>query len=157
MNRRRSLGISTIAVMVMLTVAALGVAGWEHYQKRQARAAHEAAVASANARMDGAKAQWFDALRLATSTPRIGLAGPMGSLQSIRQNVEQIDVPACLAPNKNHLLKGMNEAIDGMLAFMRNDMGKYELDAYTAEKVQSMSANFAEYEKKPVPCEQKKT
>lgn len=157
MTFKHSRGVSTLAVIVLVAVIAVGYAGWNSYQKSQARAAHEAAVAAANTKMDSARAQWIDALRLATSTPRIGLAGPMGSLQAIRQGVQQLDVPECLAPNKQHLINGMNEALEGMLAFMRNDLGKYEMEEFTTKKAEAMSASFAEYDKKPVPCAQKKT
>lgn len=156
MTFNRARGISTLAVIVLVAAIAIGYTGWNSYQKSQARAAHEAAVAAANTKMDNARAQWIDALRLATNTPRIGLAGPMGSLQAIRQGVQQLEVPECLAQNKQHLIKGMNEAMDGMLAFMRNDLGKYELEDFTTQKAQAMSASFAEFDKKPVPCAQKK-
>jgi len=149
-------GISSLGVIVLIFAIAGGYVGWSYYQKKQSQAAHEAAVATANSAMDKSKAQWMDALRLATSTPRIGLAGPMGTLQAIRQGVRQLEVPECLAQNKQHLITGMNEAMDGMLAFMRNDMGKYELDDFTTQKVQAMTVSFAEFDKKPVHCAQKK-
>lgn len=157
MTFNRSRGISTLTVIVLIAVVAIGYTGWNSYQKGQVRAAHEAAVAAANTRMDNARAQWIDALRLATNTPRIGLAGPIGSLQAIRQGVQQLEVPSCLAQNKQHLISGMNEALEGMLAFMRNDLGKYELEDFTTKKAEAMSASFAEFDKKPVPCAQKKT
>ncbi|MCE1193163.1 MAG: hypothetical protein LWW96_13530 [Acidovorax sp.] len=157
MKRSRTKGVSTLAVIALLVVAGIGYVGWNSYQKSQARAAHEAAVASANASMDKMKVQWLDALRLATSTPRLGMAGPISSLQAIRQNAQQLEVPECLTPNKQNLVTGMNEALEGVLAFMRNDMGKYDLEEFTLKKITAMNDRFLEFEKKPVPCLAKKT
>lgn len=156
MKTQRTRGISTVAIIGLVLVLAIFYTGWTAYQKKQSREAHAAAVAASIASMDKARAQWLDTMRLAVSTPRIGLAGPVGSLQTQRQNVQELPVPWCLAPNKEHLLSGMNEALEGMLAFMRNDMGKFELEDFTAQKAQAMAANFAEYDKKPTPCVEKK-
>lgn len=156
MTRTRNIGVSTLAVIGLLLIIGLGYTGWTAYKKAQDRAAFAAAVSSANEKLDKAKAQWVDALTIATSTPRIGLAVPITNLQKIRQEVQALDVPQCLSESKGHLVKGMNEGLDGMLTFMRNDMHKYELEEFTQNKAKLMAASFAEYSKKDTACPVKK-
>lgn len=149
-------GISTLGLIGVLAIAGLGYIGWAAYQKAQAKAAFSAAVSNSIERMDKSKAQWADAMTIATSTPRIGLAGPVSNLQKIRQEVQAIDVPDCLANSKQHLVKGMNHGVEAMLAFMRNDLPSYALDAVTAEKATLMASEFERYSKKDTVCVFKK-
>lgn len=76
---------------------------------------------------DGAKAldllnavarRWDDALHLADSTPRIQLATQISNLQQIRRDVEDQDWPECAQGAQRALVKAMNAAIDGFIAFM---------------------------------------
>lgn len=155
MRRRKIRGVSMLAVIALLLGLGISYAGWNSYQRSQARAAHQAAVSTSIASMDKAQSQWMDAMKVASASPRIALATPMAGLQSLRQSVQALPVPECLAANKQHLIKGMDEGLEGMFAFMRNELPKYELEDLTTKKMQLMMASFAEYDKKPTPCLQK--
>jgi len=62
--------------------------------------------------------RWLDAARLADTTSRIALSGPVSSLQQIRRDTDDIQVPSCLRLAKGHMVVGMDYAIDGFLLFM---------------------------------------
>lgn len=156
MKRARIRGMSILKFVALLVALVGAYATWSAYQKSHLRAAHQAAVAASIANMDKAQSQWVDAMRVAGAAPRVALAGPVAGLQSIRQTVMGLDVPDCLIPNQQHLVRGMDAGIDGMLAFMRNDLPKYELEEFTSQKMQLMKASFTAYEEKPAVCPQKR-
>lgn len=62
--------------------------------------------------------EWDDAYDVAASTSRISLAGPISDLQSAMRDVENLEVPGCLAQVKFYRLAGMDLAIAGFLSFM---------------------------------------
>lgn len=63
-------------------------------------------------------AEWSDAVTLADSTPRMSLAGPIQSLQTIKRKAEALDAPACVAHVKSGLTGAMGTTIDSYLTFM---------------------------------------
>lgn len=70
-------------------------------------------------------ARWNDALKLADSTARIALSGPVGKLQEIKREAESLMVPACLVEPKKKMIEGMNKMVDGFMQFMGDaDIGK---------------------------------
>ena len=71
---------------------------------------------------DGILARWNDAVKVASTTGRISLSGPVAALQAIRREAEQIVPPPCLDAGKAELIKSMESTEKGFLAFMRNEL-----------------------------------
>lgn len=70
---------------------------------------------------------WDDAVAVAGSTPRIGLAQPIAELQRIRREVQQQQWPVCARRAQQLLVEAMSAYIDGMVGFMGQRSG-YEVD-----------------------------
>lgn len=145
-------GISTLAVLATAVVLALGYLGWNAYKKSEARAEQVQAVAVANTQLEKAVKRWSDAMSLAASTPRVGLAGPIAALQSIRLEVQEMAVPKCLHESRGFLVTGMNAGLEGMLAFMRQDVPKYEMDDYVAGKSKAMNESIQRFQDRSGVC-----
>lgn len=64
--------------------------------------------------------RWEDAVKVASTTSRISLSGPVANLQSIRREAEQLTVAPCMDRAKSSLIESMGSTIDGFLEFMRN-------------------------------------
>ena len=71
--------------------------------------------------VDDLLARWGDAMQIASSTSRVALATPVGVLQSIKREAEQLTVPPCLDSGKAELVKSMEASVEGYLVFMRNE------------------------------------
>jgi hypothetical protein len=65
------------------------------------------------------EAKWKDSLRVASSTSRIALSGPVLRLQDIKRELEIISVSSCLKSAKGHLLEHMEISISALLLFMQ--------------------------------------
>ncbi len=63
--------------------------------------------------------RWVDALKVAKSTARISLAGPLSDLQAIRRDVAVLDPPTCIADAHNALIRHMDHSIESFLLFMQ--------------------------------------
>lgn len=65
--------------------------------------------------------KWSDALAVAGSTPRIGLASPVQNLQSIKRELEskKANTP-CEEAMKGNLLQAYDYTIKGFLSFMQD-------------------------------------
>jgi len=100
-------------VMVILIAAGL-FGGWYFFGP-----CGVARVNSANEDIGKILQQWSAANAVAGNTSRIALDGPIMRLQEIRQQASELKVPPCLEDAKHNLVLGMDEAIDGYLAFMR--------------------------------------
>lgn len=76
--------------------------------------------------------KWTDASRLASSTGRIALSGPVSALQALHRETEAMIVPPCLDQAKAALVKGMGHEVDGFVIFMQNpvDMGSLLAQGY---------------------------
>lgn len=71
--------------------------------------------------------RWNDGIQLAATTPKIALSSPVGNLQAIRRDLEDLTVNECLRDAKTLLIEHMNLAIEGFFAFMRDE--KYLTDS----------------------------
>jgi hypothetical protein len=65
--------------------------------------------------------EWDDAMAVANSTSRIGLAGPIGNLQAIKREADRLEVPPCLEWTQTRLIKMMEHGINGFLAFASDE------------------------------------
>lgn len=63
-----------------------------------------------------------DALQLAAATPRGALAGSVANLQAIARETAALSIGSgCMAAPQRDLVAGMEEAVQGFLAFMRDE------------------------------------
>lgn len=65
--------------------------------------------------------EWDDANKIAGSTSRIGLAGPVAELQKIRRSVTDMNPPECAREVETLLVNHMDKTIDGYLSFMADE------------------------------------
>lgn len=65
--------------------------------------------------------RWIDAEKLASSTSRIALAGPVGALQELRRQAEGLRPASCLADAHKSLVSLVGASVDGYISFMRHD------------------------------------
>lgn len=72
--------------------------------------------------IDELLARWDDALKVASSSSRVSLSGPVTLLQSTRREAEQLTLPPCMDEAKTSLVASMNSTIQGFVVFMRNEL-----------------------------------
>ncbi|OGV75641.1 MAG: hypothetical protein A3I83_09490 [Methylotenera sp. RIFCSPLOWO2_02_FULL_45_14] len=65
--------------------------------------------------------RWYDAIVLASSTPRISLSGPISNLQSISRDLETTEVSDCLGEAKASLSVAMATMVQANLMFLQQD------------------------------------
>jgi PHP family Zn ribbon phosphoesterase len=61
--------------------------------------------------------EFNDAVKVAESTSRISLSGPISELQAIAREINDLKVPACLEPAKKYYYKSADNEIMALLAF----------------------------------------
>lgn len=96
--------------------------------------------------------RWVDAERLASSTGRIAMAGPVASMQAVQREAEGMTVPACLTNARRALVDLTTQSTTALIEFMR----KNELQAmvYTlADRGSLVRAFEAEIER--ATCEKR--
>jgi hypothetical protein len=79
-----------------------------------------AAVSKAIYEIAARSERWSDAVRLASRTPRIGLAAVVKDMQEQIRSNEDLPFPACLGPGKSAWLESQREVVEGFLGFMEN-------------------------------------
>lgn len=116
-RQTQSLGIKAL----MVTAAIVGV-GYFAYSKNVERLRLERLqeVDAGVALIKNADAKWKDASKLASSTGRIALSGPVGKLQDLHREVGGIAVPTCLIGARDRLAQLVMLDVDVYLQFMRN-------------------------------------
>ena len=62
--------------------------------------------------------RWADAEKLALSTGRIALAGPVANMQALQREVESMALPQCLAEPHKLLTELTKKSTQGLLDFM---------------------------------------
>lgn len=72
---------------------------------------------TAMAAFDPLVTSFDDQTRLAQSTSRIALSGPLGQMQETRRNAQSATLPRCAEPARTRLVAAMNDRIDEFLAF----------------------------------------
>lgn len=152
MNSAKMRGVSTLAFMAGLAVLLVAAFAWGGYQKSQRKAEAAQAIVVANERLDRAHKQWMDAMQVVRSTPRVGLSTPVLTMQALRQEVHGLALPRCLEKSREHFVAGMDAQLEGIVAFIRADMDKEALRAYTTAKTRLMNENFVEFGNKASAC-----
>lgn len=62
--------------------------------------------------------RWADADKLARTTPRVALAGPVASLQALQREAEGMSVAECLAPAGKALTTLVTRSTESIIEFM---------------------------------------
>lgn len=65
--------------------------------------------------------RWADAEKLALSTGRIALAGPVATMQAIQREAEAMTPPTCLAESHKLLVSLAKKSTEGLIKFMGKD------------------------------------
>lgn len=128
-KRNRQTGLSAgiiILVLVLLVGSFIGWKVWQGHTKRveQARIAKEAQVAIKQ--IQGLATQYEDQIKLAASTGRIALSGPVDKLQTTRRQLQAITVPKCLERSKGLTSQAMDTGVNIFLDFMQDKPSEEE-------------------------------
>ena len=121
-SRATQFGLSGIGKLLLVVLIALvAVFGYRKYtasqlEKRQASARTE--VQEAQKRLLTFSNRWGDASRLASSTSRIALSGPVATLQQLQREPGEIPVPKCLEQGRKHLAEAIRLEVESFLTFM---------------------------------------
>lgn len=94
--------------------------------EKAAAAKSNDALATSLKAIDDLMLRWVDTVKVADSTSRAALSGPLTQLQAIRRETQDLAVPPCLAAGRAELVKGMDLIIQAFLDFMGHtgDLGK---------------------------------
>lgn len=124
MTQQRGFGLFHI-ILIIIIVATGGVS-WKAYQKQQAEAEIKANLDRERAEikksineLNAIFEKWGDADKLATSAPRVALAGPVARLQEIKRETAAMNIAPCLLDAKTALVEGMSLRIDAYVSFMQ--------------------------------------
>lgn len=117
-GRSRGLVLLLCAVGV-LGVVAVGYRGWLEYEHRKVAASLET--------LNGFLVRLNDGLRIASSTGRIALAGPVKDLQTINREIRAFEPYGCADKPHAALASAASGFVDGFLEFMGNDKSTGEL------------------------------
>ncbi|MDO9568907.1 MAG: hypothetical protein Q7J58_05935 [Hydrogenophaga sp.] len=78
--------------------------------------------------------RWIDAEQLAIAADRSALVGPIASMQTIRRDVEMLQVPECLEKSRAALLALVSNTTKNMLEFMSRT-GADDLKFFLIERI----------------------
>ena len=95
--------------------------------------------------------RWVDAERLASSTARIALAGPVATMQSVQREAEALTVPQCLSDARRALVELTTQSTTGLIEFMRKN--EFQSMMYTFDRGSLVRAFESEIER--ASCEKR--
>lgn len=113
--------LGSVAVMCGLVLAATAIPGCGGAFDQDSR---QDKFVEGMRQIEATYARWQDANRLANSTSRIALSGPVTSMQNQRQAMAAIPATGCLADVQRGYVQYMSEIESAYLAFMGNDEKK---------------------------------
>jgi hypothetical protein len=139
-------GIYLIIFVIFVCAAFSGLGAWYYFDGPCGTKKVEQAVIQ----MDDLLNKWVDAENIAGSAPRISLAGPISNLQSIRTEFSNLEVPVCMEKSKSELLSGMENALQGYIAFLGQE-SDYTVGGYFDEAT-THTKNFTDLMKEVEAC-----
>jgi hypothetical protein len=101
-------------------------------------------------KFDDVVARWEDADRVAGSAARIAMTQPVGVLQALHREAEQLQAPPCLESGKENLIDAMRETVDGYIAFMQNTLKLG--DQFAQQHFAKATPRFAKYKEERTAC-----
>ncbi len=108
--------LTVLSILLGIVLIAGGV-GWHYFYGP----CGVARVNEASQKLSKQAQIYNDAFNIASSTPRIALAGPVADLQRIQRETEDVQVPKCLETAKQELVWSIDAAVKGYLAFMGDE------------------------------------
>lgn len=132
--------------LLILLGAGGGAYAYTMKQKRDEIAATRASLSQ----LHDAAARFSQAVKLASSTGRIALAGPVKDLQTITNEIKALRPTGCAVPAHEPLIRASTETVDSFLAFMRGSA--YESQSSSA--MEAASEHVQIYRKKVEECAQ---
>jgi len=152
MTKQRGFGLFHIILIII--IVAIGSVSWKTYQKRQIEAEIKASLEKERAdikiSVTDLKAifeKWGDADKLASSSPRVALAGPVARLQEIKRETGAMNIAPCLKDAKTALVEGMSLRIDAYVSFMQQ--------RNLADEMIASIGKFHEFEQIMLACKDK--
>lgn len=142
-SRKSQNGISIGSVVLTLVLASGGFIGWKAWQgyTKRAEQAKEAAAAQISIKQIQVLAgQYDDQIKLAASTSRMALSGPVERLQTTRRQLQGLVVPACLERSKGLASQAMDAGVNIFLDFMQQKTS----DEESGVRAERMGKQFGE-------------
>lgn len=106
-----------VIAAIALAIIGLGAFGWFYTSGPCGTSKVNAALDEMQATFD----QFDRAMNVASSTPRMGLPGPIGRMSDIAHDMGELEVPGCMVKARNLMVGAMDAGIDAFLAFMAQD------------------------------------
>lgn len=122
---RKQRGAAWLVVLVALAVGLGGYAAWRAYKKGEARkvaAAELQVLNEVDAKIALVLRVWGDGYRLAVSSPRIAVPVHIASMQATVRELDALPAVPCLATARAEVRRVLMASIDGMVAFVRQDV-----------------------------------
>lgn len=129
-RQTQSMGLKTV-----LLVAVSGVGGYFAYgtYQQSLRQERQQVVDAGVARIKSVTIKWTDASKLAASTSRVAVSGPVSNLQSLQREISSLAVPACLIGVRDNLALAVKYEVDRFLIFMRDTDYKFNGEYFEFE------------------------
>ena len=90
--------------------------------------------------------RWVDAIKVASSTPRMALAQPVGELQKLKRELEtRTAVNNCDKVMQQSLHASFDYAIDGLLAFMQDNEYRSKINSDLSSEYMDKSIALINY------------
>lgn len=143
-------GFGLFHIIIIVAIVFVGGLGWRAHQKAELAAAHaqeKAEIEKSFGEMRALFGRWADAEKLASSAPRVALAGPVASLQEIKRQVAALTVAPCLVEAKQALETGMSYRVDAYIAFMQQSSISADMEVSTGQ--------FEKFSKLALACKEK--
>lgn len=132
------------ALLFLVVVGAAGTAVWMKIKANRV----EASAAALRGHQDSLRKfenTFEDAYRLAASTSRIALSGPVSKLQALHREAEAMQLPACMAQPKADLVESLRLYTSAFMGFMANRGG--DVETLTSERFAEAGAKLGAYQK----------
>ena len=125
MTRKLTVVALGLAVFALIG-SAIGNSIFKGEQSKQVQSEFEGRDAEQLAKFADLRARWRDAIRLAASTPREQLVGPIAKLQELRREADQIYLFCDPINGLGTYRAGMDRGIDAILRHMREGRGAFD-------------------------------
>jgi len=135
-NKRRETRKTVLVVMVIVLL--LGGGGFGRFYSYGP--CGKQLIQQATDSFDSLFKRFSDTNRIANSTARIALSGPVQTLQSYVQEAEKIEVPTCLDYAKSSFVSALDDTVQSYLYFMS------EYESLVSVALEDAAKQFSEYE-----------
>jgi hypothetical protein len=128
-NGRVAVWLVVLAGAVSLAVALVCWRVYSHAAEAASAKVAQRERAAALYALQQLDSRWVDAAALARATPRVGLAGPVAAMQSIRRETAAVQSSGCAAAARDALSLSMEPLIAAFTSFMAQTISHDEFEA----------------------------